>query len=249
MRAEVAATGRRGLLLPALLALLALAVLLGLGTWQLERKRWKEDLGAMLSARLSAAPATLPQPSAWATLDQKEWEFRRVTFMAEFQHAQEARVYGSGSTFRPDVSGPGYWIFTPARLSAGTSVMVNRGFVPEGQQDPQSRQQGQTGGVIEITGVMRWPERRGMFTPGDDLARNLWFVRDHHTIAAVKNLGAMAPFYIEQESPPAPGGWPKAGRLRVNLPNNHLGYALTWYGLALSLTAVFIFWMRARRRG
>jgi surfeit locus 1 family protein len=93
---------------------------------------------------------------------------------------------------------------------------------------------------------MRWPEARSYFTPADDPAKNLWFVRDPAAIAAAKGL-SVAPFYIEQESPAAAGG-PLVGRLQPSLPNNHLQYALTWYALALVLAAVFVVWAVGNRR-
>jgi surfeit locus 1 family protein len=87
-----------------------------------------------------------------------------------------------------------------------------------------------------------------VFTPNDDPAHNLWFVRDQAAMAAAKNWGPVAPFYVEQEAPPAPGGLPQVGKVQPILPNNHLGYAITWYGLALVLVGVFGFWLRARAR-
>ena len=145
------------------------------------------------------------------------------------------------------MTGPGYWVFTPARVADGI-VMVNRGFVPDGRQDPAIRRVGQTNGPAEIVGVMRWPETPGWFTPGNDPGRNLWFVRDPAAIAAAKGVGAAAPFYIEQEAPPAPGGLPKVGALQALLTNNHLGYALTWYGLALVLAVSFGIWVVGSRQ-
>lgn len=238
---------RPGLLLPAIFTAIGLAVLLALGTWQLERKQWKEALIATLSERLSAPAEALPPRERWDRLEAKDSEFRRVTFAAEFLHGQESLVYAAGSAFRPGVSGPGYWVFTPARLSGGGVVIVNRGFVPEGRQDPSTRKEGQVAGVVDIAGVMRWPEQRGAFTPADDTQRNLWFVRDHQTMAEARRLGPVAPFYVEQEAPPAPGGLPRVGRLQVNPPNNHLQYALTWFGLAVALLVVFGLWARGRR--
>jgi len=240
--------GRRGLLIPALFALVVLAVLLALGTWQLERKAWKETLIATLTERLAAAAMALPPRAQWPVLDAATAEFRRVAFTAQFLYDQEALVYTSGSSWRADVSGPGYWVFAPARLTDGRLVMVNRGFVPEGRQDPASRRAGQVGGAVEIGGVLRWPEPRGLFTPGDDPGRNLWFVRDHLAIAAAKGVGPVAPFFVDQEAPPAPAGLPQVGPIRPNLPNNHLQYALTWYGLAVVLLGAFSFWIASRHR-
>ena len=242
------AARRRGLLGPAVFTAVGLALLIGLGTWQLERKAWKEALIASIEQRIAAAPIALPSPERWASLRQADDEFTRVGFRAQFENAQEALVYASGTALRPDVSGPGYWVFTPARLAAGARVVVNRGFVPEANRDPATRAAGQISGPVDMVGVLRWPERASWFTPAGEPARNLWFARDHLAIAASKGWGAVAPFYVEQEAPPVPGGLPRVGRLVVALPNNHLQYALTWYGLAAVLVAVFAAFVRGRWR-
>jgi surfeit locus 1 family protein len=238
---------RRGLVVPATVAVAALAVLVSLGTWQLSRKAWKEALIATLTERLAAPPAGLPARTAWDRLDAGAMEFRRVALRAAFLHDREALVYTTGSSLRRDVSGPGYWVFTPARLEDGSLVVINRGFVPQGRQDPKSRSEGQVGGTVDLVGALRWPESGGIFTPADDPQRNLWFIRDHVAIAAAKQWGRVAPFFIDLESPPPPGGLPRTGPISPNLPNNHLQYALTWYGLALVLIVAFLIWVRSRR--
>jgi surfeit locus 1 family protein len=222
--------------------LLLLAALIGLGTWQLQRKAWKEDLIATLTERLAAPPSALPAPGVWPRLEQAGDEFRHVKFTATFEHGKEAVVYAAASAFRPDVTGPGYWIFTPARLADGAVVIVNRGFVPEDRKAAAVRAAGQIAGPAEIVGVLRWPEARTWFSPADDPAHNLWFVRDPHAMADAKGIAAVAPFYVEQESPVPPGGLPQPGKLVVNLPNNHLQYVVTWYGLALVLVVAFVVW-------
>jgi surfeit locus 1 family protein len=238
---------RRGIVVPVVFTLVAVAVFVTLGTWQLERKAWKESLIAELEAKLSAQPVALPARDQWPQLFAAEDEFRRVKFAAEFSD-QEALVYSPGSSLRPDVTGPGYWVLSPARLADGSILVVNRGFVPEGKQDPATRPQGQPHGLTEIVGAMRWPEPRGLFTPNDAPGKNLWFVRDPAAIAAAKGWGAIAPLYIDQEAPPAPGGLPKVGPLKPTLPNNHLQYAVTWYGLAIVTLISGILFLRARRR-
>jgi surfeit locus 1 family protein len=233
----------RSLLLP---ALFAFAVLIGLGTWQVERKAWKEALIASLTEHLAAAPQALPSARDWAKLDRAGDEYRRVKFPARFDNAREALVFAAASAFRPDVTSPGYWVFTPARLADGSIVVVNRGFVPDARRDPKSRPQGQIAEPIEVTGALRWPDERHWFTPADDPSHNLWFTRDPAGIAAAKGLdpktGTVALFYVEQEAPTPPGGLPQPGKLVVALPDNHLQYALTWYGLAAVLAGVFGFW-------
>jgi len=235
-----------GLLIP---AMLAFAVLVALGSWQLQRKAWKEGLIAALNERSQAAPAALPPPSTWPALDPARDEYRRVTFEAKFEKSGDALVYASASAFRPDVSGFGLWVFAPAQLADGSRVVINRGFVPSDTSwkanvavspPPWSD--------IAITGAMRWPDRRSWFTPQDNAGQNVFFLRDPAAIAAAKGWGRVAPFYIEQESPAAPGGFPQPGKLVPSLPNNHLQYAVTWYGLALVLAAVFVAYVVKSRR-
>ena len=248
---SVSRRSRAGLVVPTLFALAALVSFVGLGTWQIQRKAWKEALIDILEQRLSATPVALPPRESWRGLDRAESEFRRVTFPATFPAGAEALVYASASALRPDVSGVGYWVLAPAQLANGGVVVVNRGFVPEGRQDPAMRRAGEVAGPLDLVGVMRWPEPRGRFTPRDDPARNLWFVRDPVAIAAARGWGEVAPFYVELEGPQPPGGLPRAGGLRASLRNEHLQYAIVWYGLALVVIVMFVVWLfeRGRVRG
>jgi cytochrome oxidase assembly protein ShyY1 len=238
---------RRGIVVPIIFVLVTCAALASLGTWQLERKSWKEGLIAELESKLSAQPIALPPRDRWPQLAAATDEFRRVKFPAEFLD-QEALVYPSGSSLRPDVSGPGYWVLSPARLSEGNLVIVNRGFVPEGKQDPGRRKEGRPSGIVEIVGVMRWPEQHGQFTPADEPQKGLWFARDPAAMAKAKNWGNVAPFYIDQEAPVPAGGVPRPAPLKVNLRNEHLQYAVVWFGLALVLAGSFGFWVFGRQR-
>ena len=239
---------RRGLLLPALFTLVGVVLLVGLGVWQLERKAWKEALIESIARRVNTPPEPLPPPARWASLDAARDEFTKVTLRATFENDREALVFAGASAFRPDVSGTGYWVFTPARLADGARVVINCGFVPEANKDPATRGAGLVATPLEIVGVLRWPEHASWFTPAGDAARNLWFARDQLTIAAAKGWGNVAPFYVEQEAPTPPGGLPQPGKLTVNLPNNHLQYALTWFSLAIILAAVFIGFAWVQRR-
>jgi surfeit locus 1 family protein len=239
---------RTGLAVPSLFALTAFATFIALGTWQIQRKVWKESLIDALERRLSAAPAALPPRELWTKLDPVDDEFRRVKFSAAFVPGAEALVYASGSALRSDVSGPGYWVFAPARVPSIGLVVINRGFVPEGRQVPGSRSAGEVSGQVEMIGAMRWPEPRGLFAPTDNPPGNLWFVRDQTAMANAKGWGEVAPFFIELESPLPPGGLPHPEALKVNLRNEHLQYAVTWYGLAAVVVVMFGFWLRGRRR-
>src|SRR5260370_22091737 len=169
-----AANLRRGVLLPSLAAASAFAVLVSVGLWQVDRKAWREGLNATIERRLSAPLVALPAPATWPWLRAAEDEFLQVAVTAEFLNDREALVYTSGSSLREATSGPGYWVFTPARLPDRALVMVNRGFVPDGKHDPATRPDGEVVGPIHLVGGLRWPEPPGVFTPAGDPARNIW---------------------------------------------------------------------------
>src|SRR6478609_6275388 len=122
---------RQGLLIPGVFTLAVLAVLLGLGIWQLERKAWKEGLIETLGHRLESNPVDLPKAADWERLDANNAEFRRVRLNVQFRKASDALVYTSGSLLRDDVKGTGFFVFSPAKLTDGQTIVVNRGFVPD----------------------------------------------------------------------------------------------------------------------
>jgi cytochrome oxidase assembly protein ShyY1 len=235
-----AGRARAGLLLPTLFALAGLIVLFGLGLWQIERKAWKESLIAMLAQRTSAAPMALPPSEAWPTLSKENSEFTRVRLRIEPGTGPDALVYTSGSTLRDDVKSPGYFVFAPARVSGGSMVVVNRGYVPH-RSVPQLQ------GLQEIVGSLRWPEGPSWFVTDRD-ATGIWYVRDPVAMARALGWGEVAPFYIEQEAPVPPEGLPHPAPLNARLRNDHLQYALTWFALAAVLAVMFAVWA-AKRRG
>jgi surfeit locus 1 family protein len=225
---------------PGAVALVALAVLLGLGTWQLERRAWKEALIATLDHRLNDAPIALPPPAEWVGMTPENSEFTRVRLRLEFSNASDALVYTSGSAIRDDVKGAGYFVFSPAHLPDEQQVVVNRGFVP-GRSYPSAP------GAADIVGALRWPEAGSAFVADHDAAGEVWMVRDPAAMARVRGWGAVVPFYIEQEAPVPPGGLPHPAPLKVQLRNDHLQYAITWYGLAAVLVVMFAIWAARRR--
>jgi len=230
----------RSLLIPAVATFAALAVFIGLGVWQIERKAWKEALIETLTGRLESQPAPLPRPADWPRLDPGHAEFRRVRATLKFGKADDALVYTSGSQLRDDVKGQGYFVFSPAKLASGETVVINRGFASE-------RSYPRVEGAEEIIGVLRWPEPPSWFTPERDSA-GTWYARDHLEMAAKLGWGDVAPFYIEQEDPVPPGGVPHPSVLKVRLKNDHLQYAITWFTLAFAVAIAFAVWWRKRPR-
>jgi len=227
----------KGLLWPAVMTFAGAAILISLGNWQLGRLAWKEGLIAVIAERTRA------EPVAPAKVDERagrgeDVEYTRVKVEGRLLNDKELHFYAFDAQF-----GPGYHVVTPLRLADGSAVFVNRGYVPQDLEDPARRQAGQLDGEIQIVGLVRRPETAGLFTPANDAAKNIWYWRDLGAMAAAA-LGPekrlVHPFLIEAEADPKlAGDWPKGGVTRLELPNRHLEYALTWYGLAAALLAVF----------
>jgi cytochrome oxidase assembly protein ShyY1 len=230
---------------------LTLVLLIGLGVWQLQRRVEKHVLIAQLTERLAAAPAALPSSAQWNTLTPARDEFRRVRFSATYEQRPDAMVYSSGSAIRDDVSGPGTWALLPARLSTGETIVINTGFVQNTMQDrgQQDRAVARlvTGAPVTLTGYIRFPESPGALTPRENIAKRLWFTRDHLAIARALGWGEVAPFYIDLEQPLPESGIPKPGPLEVHLKDDHLQYAVTWFGLAGAVVIAFGVWLRGQR--
>jgi len=242
----------RGVFGLAVIALIMVSVLASLGVWQLRRKDEKHALITALTERLAAAPVALPAAAQWPSLTPAHDEFRRVKFSATLQNKPDAMVYSSGSAVRDDVTGPGTWTFVPARLADGRSVVINAGFVQNTMQDRAQQDRAVrpliTGTPVELTGYLRFPESAGTLTPHEDSSKRLWFTRDVPSMAQVLAWGEVAPFYIDLESPQPASGTPKPGPLHVRLKDDHLQYAITWFGLALVVAGAFAAWVIQRRR-
>jgi len=161
-------------------------------------------------------------------------------------------VYSSGSAVRDDISGPGTWAFMPARLSSGETVVINSGFAQNTMQDRSQQDRAVTrlvtGEPVMLTGYIRFPEAAGLLTPAENIAKRLWFTRDHLAMARTLGWGEVAPFYLDLELPMPASGIPKPGPLEVHLKDHHLQYAVTWFTLAGAVVIAFGIWSRGQRR-
>lgn len=232
----------RGRVLPTLMTAVIIAGLVALGLWQLERRDEKHALMAALTERLAAAPVALPERARWSALNRERDEFRRVTFTATFKPAP-AEVYTSGSALRADVTGVGRFVFQPAVTPQGETVVIDRGFVPEG-----AAAQAPPTAPVTLTGYLRFPESPGWLTPAPDAGKRLWFARDHLAMSQTLDWGEVAPFYIDLESSAPTSGLPRPGPLAVHLRDDHLQYAITWFGLAAAVLIAFLVWLHGTRR-
>jgi surfeit locus 1 family protein len=239
-----------------LFTLVMVALFVSLGVWQLQRRVEKHALIAALTERLAAAPGPLPSPSQWSALTPAKDEFRRVSFAATYESRPDAMVYSSGSSVREDISGPGTWAFLPAALAGGETVVINAGFVQNTMQDRAQQDRAVarliTNEPVMLTGYIRFPEVAGALTPSENLAKRLWFTRDHLAMARILGWGEggrpLAPFYIDLEQPAPASGIPKPGPLEVHLRDDHLQYAVTWFALAGAVVIAFAVWLRGQRR-
>lgn len=208
-----------------------LAVLIGLGTWQLNRLEWKRELIAQRAAALAAPPLSIGRvPSDWKTA-----EFRRVRATGQFMHDREMRV-----SPRIHRGKAGHHVITPLRLDGGGIVLVNRGWVPLGRAGPAGRPKGQMRGRMAVTGVLRAGGRSNRWVPDNDPEKGAWHYVDVPAMAAAAGLGAVKPFAIEAGPATNPGGLPVGGQTRTSYVNDHLQYAITWYALAVGLIGVYI---------
>jgi surfeit locus 1 family protein len=263
------------LLWPTLAALAGLAVLIGLGTWQMERKRWKEDLIARIAAGVKAEPilispldpallspfkegGSVPDPESAIVLTP---DYTHVAVRGRFHHDKEQYLYA------PSPEGLGWHVYTPLELASHQVVWVNRGLVPDAKKAPAARPEGQSPGEVEVRGLVRKRPDKGLFTPANDVSNNLWYWPDlpAMTTSAFSEAPRPAPgrsqeaktpvyakawrIYIEADAQPEPpGGLPRGGVTRLDLPNRHLEYALTWYGLAGTLAGVYLAFAISRLR-
>ena len=242
---------RLGLAAAGVATLVSLAILVTLGNWQVQRMQWKEGLIRQIEARAYGEPGDIPLEAEWAGFSGKDQEYRRVRVSGVFDHAREAQVHGLLATQTRGHPLQGFYVMTPLMLESGAQVLVNRGFVPTQFRDPATRADALPEGEVEIVGLVRASQQRTAFVPDNVPAREQWLTRDVAQIAAARGLDRAAPFYIDAEFDAGAPEWPRGGGTILDIRNNHLQYAVTWYGLALVLVGVFLLYgFRAlRRRG
>jgi surfeit locus 1 family protein len=230
---------RRRTLIALVLGPIGIAILLGLGTWQVQRLHWKEALLQTIDQRMHAAPLPLAEVEKKFAAE-GDVAYVPVTASGVFVHEGERHFF---TTWQGQ---SGFDIITPLRLDDGRFVLVNRGFVPYDMKDPAKRMAGEVAGRVAVTGLARNPllEKPSGMLPDNDPAKNIFYWKDRDAMAASAGLPAgyrLVPILIDADAAPNPGGLPVGGVTIVDLPNNHLQYVITWYGLALALAGVLLF--------
>ena len=232
------------------LILIIAAICAGLGTWQMARLHEKEMLIARVADRAQLPAVPLPKASEWVGFDPEVWDFRHTSVTGSFRNDQTILVFTTLSQPRGRQEGPGYWVMTPLVTEDGGVVWINRGFVPVGLGSNFADGGSVADGKVTISGILRRPERSGMFTPGIERAKRIDYVRDPERFAMIsdKALTPVLPAYIDQEAG-ADGALPQGGETVFDIPNRHFEYALTWYGLALAALTMLGSWVLSRRKG
>ncbi|KAI4471293.1 surfeit locus protein [Holotrichia oblita] len=208
-----------------------------LGTWQIQRKAWKENLIRTLHERKHARPALLPSSAE----EIEELEYFPVHVRGQFLHDKEIYigprsllVDGDASTKSSLISkgqntNQGYLVVTPFQLAdRNETILVNRGWVPAKSKDPKTRQNGQIQGEVDVIGVVRLHENRPNFMPKNREGSNIWYYRDLEQMSQV--TGA-SPIFLDATTDFDSQGGPVGGQTRISLRNEHLSYIFTWYSL------------------
>lgn len=220
---------------------LVFAGFMALGIWQVQRLGWKLALIERVDTRIHAPPVDAPAPDVTITRDSHE--YLRVSARGRFRHDLETPVKAVSDL------GPGWWIMTPLETERGFTVLVNRGFVPPGLKDADSRPSAP--GQATVTGLLRLDEGSRGFLRENDPATDSWFARQVDAIAAARGIqGPVAAYFIDAQPDQGTSGneWPRAGLTVVSFANSHLVYALTWFALAGGTVLALVLVLRERRR-
>jgi surfeit locus 1 family protein len=225
-------------------ALAAFALLIGLGVWQLQRLQWKQGLIAEIETRTKAPPIGLAEALALAR-NGDDPSYLHLRVAGRFENDKERHLYGIAD------GAPGWHLITPLVAEDGAVVLVDRGFVPDAMKEKATRPQSLIEGETSVTGLVRLSENQGTFTPNTEIERNRWYYRDLDGMARSMfgdKPPNVAPFFLEADESGPPGSWPLGGQTRLDLPNNHLQYALTWFLLALGLVVIYAVYVRQALR-
>lgn len=234
----------RQLLFPTIAAVIGLVILLNLGMWQVHRLAWKEALIAHVSADVTKAAVPAPGPAEWEDAEALEnADYRHVEVVGHYMGGN-AYYYTALSDAKGRLDGPGYLVYSPFETAGGWRVMINRGFVPQGLAAADvERIETVPEGEQRLTGLLRKSEKPNWITPAADKSKRIWFARDTDDMADVVGMGQgeLAPYSIDLDAAfTGEDGLPQAGETIVQFKNDHLGYALTWFGLAATLAGVYL---------
>ena len=139
-------------------------------------------------------------------------------------------------------------MLTPLVEASGAIVFVNRGFVPLDHKDPATRKDGELSGEVKVTGLLRLNEPKGTLLRSNEPSQDRWYSRDVLAMGEARGLHPVAPYFVDADSTPNPGGLPVGGLTIIHFRNSHLSYAVTWFAMALMSIAGGVILLKAERR-
>ena len=226
----------RPTLWPTLFSVPAIIMMIGLCIWQVQRLHWKEGLIAERESRVAAEPVALPPPDGQpGGVDPASMEYRRVRLEGTFLHDKE--LFLGARSMNGNV---GYQVLTPFELTGGGIVLIDRGWVPVERKAPESRAEGQLAGTQTLEGVVRLAHGQAWMQPDNEPAHNMWFFVDLPAMVAASGVDLRTDLYVDAGPAENPGKYPVGGQTRIELPNDHLQYAITWGLLAAALAVIYV---------
>jgi len=222
--------------IPTLFTIPALIVLVFLGSWQVHRLNWKNNIVSEVESKIAMEPILMPSKVD----DIEDLKYRKIIARGEFLHDEEIHLFTGQKKFKGD---SGYDILTPMKLENGGYVLVDRGWVPSDKKEADKRPETLTDGVVTVLAMLHKGEKPGRFTPDNDMEENLWFWIDMDAIS--KQTGHdFQNLYLRQLKKDGDSDLPVGGDEKIKHRNDHLQYAVTWYALAIILIVIYFLYRR-----
>jgi surfeit locus 1 family protein len=223
------------------LAVALFGVFILLGNWQVRRLHWKLNLIHDVATRVHAPPAAAPGPAQWPQIAGGQQQYLHVSLHGQFIDGKQTLVHGGSA------DGYGFWVMAPLRTDRGFIVLVNRGYISADLPGtPNYAQVKPPTGNVTLTGLLRFSDPGGGFLRPNRPADGQWYSRDVAAITSARGLPAaqVAPYFVDAAATTGPSdsaSWPHAGLTVIQFPNNHLGYLITWYLMALMVAIATLY--------
>ena len=220
---------------PTVFSLPVFILCMALAVWQLERREWKWSILDRIAANQAAAPVTLDDLLKGEPLAH---EYGRVKLSGTFMNDRE--FYLAARSLKDNV---GMHVITPVRTDDGRIVLFDRGWIPSAKKDPAARAASRIDGHVDLVGIVRRTQKKPYFAPDNDPAKDFWFTVD---VPLMRKMAGGTPdpkldsFFLDADATPNAGGVPIGGQTHLDIPNDHLQYAITWFLIGLALVGVYL---------
>lgn len=230
---------KRSFLVPTLFTIFTFSLLVGMGSWQIVRMQHKNEVVAKVEKAMKSKPASLSS----INLNNPKVPYRRVKLMGRFMHKNEVHLFTGP---RVPKGTPGYNILTPFERSEGGYILVDRGWTAVASKAPVNRPDSLSPAQVKIEGIIMPEEKPGYFTPRNKPEQNLWFWLD--TPAIEEFIGFELPKSYVRQITENPFESIIAGEAKIEIRNDHLQYAITWYILAIASLVIYVLLRRQHKK-